>query len=291
MKWRAGWSETLVADGSAKSDTAHPRRRTLSAEESACNNPRSRTDQFQRGVDASFSRGFGGWVPTFYSSESAQNRAARVAWRAHAARPRRFWRDRPAHETADRRAQRRACPADRRVRERARPLVFWLTDPTETMDAVKSIDSANSDCVALRLGVDDQNPAAICSRVTIRRSGRRRRSRTDRAVVKEDKHRADGVSAEALGYEVLNGRHLLARDVELLDDLVNAQIVEVLHYRRHRQTRTAEHAPPTLSGTLSTAGHWDQSSAAMNRPPRPQAYGIPVPLSGFTLRFGALQTS
>ena len=32
----------------------------------------------------------------------------------------------------------------------------------------------------------------------------------------------DGVSAEALGYEVENGRHLLSRDVELLDDLVNA---------------------------------------------------------------------
>ena len=38
----------------------------------------------------------------------------------------------------------------------------------------------------------------------------------------------DGVGAKALAYEVGNGRHLLARDVELLNDLVNAQVLEVL---------------------------------------------------------------
>jgi hypothetical protein len=74
----------------------------------------------------------------------------------------------------------------------------------------------------------------------------------------------DEVSAEALGYEVENGRHLLARDVELLDDLLNAQILEVLDDGGHRQAGTLEHqAPLTLPGMLSTAGHWDQSSAAM----------------------------
>ena len=38
----------------------------------------------------------------------------------------------------------------------------------------------------------------------------------------------DGVAAETLGYEGENRRHLLARDIELPDDLVNAQILEVL---------------------------------------------------------------
>ena len=60
----------------------------------------------------------------------------------------------------------------------------------------------------------------------------------------------DGVGAEAQGYEVENGRHLLSRDVELLDDLVNAQILEVLDDGGHgflslllpQQYRTANHA-------------------------------------------------
>ena len=44
-----------------------------------------------------------------------------------------------------------------------------------------------------------------------------------------------GVGTEALGYEVENGRYLLACDVELLDDLVDAQVLEVLNDRGNRQ--------------------------------------------------------
>lgn len=51
----------------------------------------------------------------------------------------------------------------------------------------------------------------------------------------------EGVGAKALGYEVENGRHLLARDVELLDHLVHAEILKVLDHRGHRQASTAEH--------------------------------------------------
>lgn len=45
-----------------------------------------------------------------------------------------------------------------------------------------------------------------------------------------------GVGAEALGNEGENGRHLLACDVELLDDLVDAEILEILNDSSHRQT-------------------------------------------------------
>src|SRR5688500_16493698 len=49
-----------------------------------------------------------------------------------------------------------------------------------------------------------------------------------------------GVGAEALGYEVENGRYLLACDVELLDDLVDAQVLEVLDDRGNGQTGAFE---------------------------------------------------
>jgi hypothetical protein len=40
-------------------------------------------------------------------------------------------------------------------------------------------------------------------------------------------------------------------------------------------------APPTLSGTLSTARHFDQSSAAMHRPPTPRAYDVVPPVTRY----------
>jgi hypothetical protein len=74
----------------------------------------------------------------------------------------------------------------------------------------------------------------------------------------------NGVRAKALSHEIQYGQHLLPRHVELLDDLVDAEILEVLDDGGHWQASTLEHqAPLTLPGMLSTAGHWDQSSAAM----------------------------
>src|SRR5262245_20831105 len=45
-------------------------------------------------------------------------------------------------------------------------------------------------------------------------------------------------TAQALSYELEDGRHLLARHVVLLDDFVDAQILEVLDDGSHRQTGT-----------------------------------------------------
>src|SRR4030088_2081408 len=49
------------------------------------------------------------------------------------------------------------------------------------------------------------------------------------------------LSAEALRHEVEHCRDLLARHVELLDDLVDAEILEVLDDRGHGQARALEH--------------------------------------------------
>ena len=51
----------------------------------------------------------------------------------------------------------------------------------------------------------------------------------------------NGVGAQALSHELEHGRHLLARHVELLDDLVDAEILEVLDDRGDGQTRALEH--------------------------------------------------
>ncbi len=52
----------------------------------------------------------------------------------------------------------------------------------------------------------------------------------------------EGVRAKALSHNLEHRHHMLARYVELLDNLVNAQILEVLDDGGHRQTRTAEHS-------------------------------------------------
>jgi len=48
-------------------------------------------------------------------------------------------------------------------------------------------------------------------------------------------------SAQALSHELEDSGYLFARHVELLDDLVNAEILEVLDDRGHGQTGTLEH--------------------------------------------------
>jgi hypothetical protein len=67
-----------------------------------------------------------------------------------------------------------------------------------------------------------------------------------RAVVKEDESTGGDVgSAQALSHEGEDSGYLFARHVELLDDLVDAEILEVLDYRGHRQAGTAEHPGTT----------------------------------------------
>jgi hypothetical protein len=51
----------------------------------------------------------------------------------------------------------------------------------------------------------------------------------------------DGIRSKALSHELEHGRHLLARYVELLDDLIDAEILEVLDDRGHRQAGTLEY--------------------------------------------------
>jgi hypothetical protein len=59
------------------------------------------------------------------------------------------------------------------------------------------------------------------------------------------------VGAEALGDEVENSRHLLACDVELLDDLVDAQVLAVLNDRGNGQTQTCALEHPRASLLMS----------------------------------------
>ena len=87
------------------------------------------------------------------------------------------------------------------------------------------------------------------------------------------------LSAEALRHEVEHCRDLLARHVELLDNLVDAEILEVLDDGGDGQRVPLNaQAPLTLPGMLSTAGHWDQSSDAMVGTPyfRLRQTGLPV---------------
>src|SRR5437867_4625053 len=51
----------------------------------------------------------------------------------------------------------------------------------------------------------------------------------------------DGVRAKALSHEIQYGHHLLARHVELLDDLVHAEILKVFDDSGHGQTSAFEH--------------------------------------------------
>src|SRR4051812_35187970 len=67
------------------------------------------------------------------------------------------------------------------------------------------------------------------------------------------------LSAETLRHEVEHCGDLLARDVELLDNLVDADILEVLDDRGHRQARAFEHP-----GTAHLA--WDAFDGWTLRP-------------------------
>jgi hypothetical protein len=58
-------------------------------------------------------------------------------------------------------------------------------------------------------------------------------------------------SAQALSHELEDSGYLFARHVELLDDLVDAGVLEVLDDRGNRQTVPLNtQAPPTLPGML-----------------------------------------
>jgi hypothetical protein len=64
--------------------------------------------------------------------------------------------------------------------------------------------------------------------------------------------------------QVEHCRDLLARHVELLDDLVDAEVLNILlTVAPRRRVPLNTQAPLSLPGTLSTAGHWDPSSAAI----------------------------
>ena len=62
-------------------------------------------------------------------------------------------------------------------------------------------------------------------------SGQRVGQALRRAVVKEDEHQS-GLRKQILSHELEDGLHLFARDVELLDDLIDAEIVEILEAPR-----------------------------------------------------------
>ena len=90
-------------------------------------------------------------------------------------------------------------------------------------------------------------------------------------VVKEDAHQANRRAAlnrrgvKAAGRKVKHGFNLLPPDMKLLNDLFNiGPCFKVLENSRDGHSRILRaHAPLSLSGTLSTAGHWDQSSFAI----------------------------
>jgi hypothetical protein len=62
-------------------------------------------------------------------------------------------------------------------------------------------------------------------------------------------------SSQGLSYELEDSGYLLARHVELLDDLVNAEVLEVLNDRGHGQAGAFEHPRATdLAGDALHSG-------------------------------------
>ena len=75
---------------------------------------------------------------------------------------------------------------------------------------------------------------------------------------------------EALRHKLKHRCGLLPRHVELFHYFFDAQIFEILDDCGNRQPGVPKnHAPLNRPGTLSTAGHWDQSRLAIVRPPDP----------------------
>ena len=68
----------------------------------------------------------------------------------------------------------------------------------------------------------------------------------------------------AAGGKLKNRLNLLARDVKLLHDLIDIRTASKFSKTTDtgRLVFLKTHAPLSLSGTLSTAGHWDQSRVA-----------------------------
>jgi hypothetical protein len=99
----------------------------------------------------------------------------------------------------------------------------------------------------------------------------------------------DGVRAKTLSHELEHGHHLLARHVELLDDLVDAEILEVLDDRGHRQARAFKHPDtahlardafdgwtlgpvkrcPSQNSFLQTTANWSGRHAGSRCAPKP----------------------
>ena len=60
--------------------------------------------------------------------------------------------------------------------------------------------------------------------------------------------------------ELEDGLNLLPRDAEFFHQFVNAHVLKIFKNRRNRHPGSLKtHAPLRLPGTLSTAGHCDQS--------------------------------
>src|SRR5437762_2447618 len=78
---------------------------------------------------------------------------------------------------------------------------------------------------------------------------------------------------QTLSHELEDGLHLFARHVcSMTSSMLRSSRFSMTVATGNRVPLNT-HAPPTLSGTLSTAGQFDQSSAAMDRSPSLQLTG------------------
>jgi hypothetical protein len=76
--------------------------------------------------------------------------------------------------------------------------------------------------------------------------------------------------AEAVGSKVENGRHLPACDVELLDGLVDAEILEILNDSSHPQT--SARPPAAVSSALILRSAMRRNSFCRHLPSRRACY-------------------
>src|SRR6188768_2739594 len=142
---------------------------------------------------------------------------------------------RPRRSCQPSRKQRR-WRSDRRAAERA---TTWCCPSARRGRCGVLSGLAGGEC-------DGRSSAATRSRLPRRRpTARRCRSPFGVPWSKRMSTGWHGVGAEALSNEVENSRHLLACDVELLDDLVDAQVLEVLNDRGNRQTSAFEYPGAT----------------------------------------------
>ena len=88
------------------------------------------------------------------------------------------------------------------------------------------------------------------------------------------------LSAEALRHEVEHCSDLLARHVELLDNLVDAEILEVLDDRGHGQARALEH-PGAAHLTRDALDGWTLGPVTISRPGPLRPCRLSFDLMGF----------